>query len=91
MAANRYFSHIDSEGRDPFRRMADFGYTANTWKGENIAAGYGTAAQAFAGWKSSPGHNANMLNEHFRTIGIGRVHLDGSPYRTYWTTDFGGE
>jgi uncharacterized protein YkwD len=91
MAANRYFSHTDSEGRDPFRRMADFGYTANTWKGENIAAGYGTAAQVFAGWKSSPGHNANMLNAHFQTIGIGRIHLDGSPYRTYWTTDFGGE
>jgi uncharacterized protein YkwD len=91
MAAQRYFSHTDSEGRDPFKRMADFGYTANTWKGENIAAGYGTAAQVFAGWKSSPGHNANMLNAHFRTIGIGRVYLDGSPYRIYWTTDFGGE
>jgi uncharacterized protein YkwD len=91
MAAQRYFGHTDSEGRDPFKRMADFGYTANTWKGENIAAGYGTAAQVFAGWKSSPGHNANMLNAHFQTIGIGHAYLDGSPYRTYWTTDFGGE
>jgi uncharacterized protein YkwD len=91
MAAKHYFDHTDSEGRDPFERMADFGYAANTWKGENIAAGYGTAAKVFAAWKDSPDHNDNMLNAHFRTIGIGRSHLDGSPYRTYWTTDFGGE
>jgi uncharacterized protein YkwD len=91
MAAKRYFSHTDSAGRDPFARMADFGYTANTWKGENIAAGYASAAEVVAGWQASPGHNANLLNANFRTIGVGRAHLDDSPYRTYWTTDFGGE
>jgi|FLYL01.1.fsa_nt_gi uncharacterized protein YkwD len=38
MGVNRYFSHTDSLGRDPFVRMCDFGYCYNTWKGENLAA-----------------------------------------------------
>lgn len=90
MATKAYFAHNDSLGRTPFQRMAAFGYTANTWKGENIAAGYANAAAVFAGWQRSPGHNANMLNPNFRTIGIGKVVRAGSPYTTYWTTDFGG-
>src|SRR3989304_5657686 len=43
MGANNYFSHTDSLGRDPFARMAAFGYNYNTWKGENLAAGVDTA------------------------------------------------
>src|SRR5438445_607789 len=39
MCAKNYFSHTDSLGRDPFARMAAFGYNYNTWKGENLAAG----------------------------------------------------
>ncbi|MCC6626617.1 MAG: CAP domain-containing protein [Chloroflexi bacterium] len=84
-------SHTDSLGRDPFQRMADFGYTANTWKGENIAAGYRGAAQVFAGWRSSSAHNDNMLSPDFHVIGIGRASVDGSRYGVYWTTTFGGE
>lgn len=91
MATKNYFSHTDSLGRDPFKRMAAFGYTANTWKGENIAAGYATATAVFEGWKASAGHNANMLNPNYRVIGIGRVVKAGSRYTTYWTTDFGGQ
>ncbi|MCK5219555.1 hypothetical protein KAR10_08535, partial [bacterium] len=30
MASKNYFSHTDSLGRDPFQRMADFGYTVST-------------------------------------------------------------
>ena len=30
MGANNYFSHTDSLGRDPFTRMAAFGYNYNT-------------------------------------------------------------
>jgi uncharacterized protein YkwD len=90
MGANHYFSHTDSLGRDPWTRLCDFGYCYNTWKGENIAAGYTTAAAVFDGWRNSPGHNANMLGANFNVIGIGRVYTAGSPYGWYWTTDFGG-
>jgi uncharacterized protein YkwD len=90
MGANAYFSHTDSLGRDPFTRMAAFGYNYNTWKGENLAAGADSAQSAFDLWKNSPGHNANMLNGNFQAIGIGRANVAGSPFGWYWTTDFGG-
>jgi len=91
MATNNYFSHTDSLGRDPFQRMAAFGYDYNTWKGENLAAGADTAQGAFNLWKNSAGHNANMLNANFKVIGIARVYGAGSTYGWYWTTDFGGQ
>jgi uncharacterized protein YkwD len=90
MGQNNYFSHTDSLGRDPFKRMCDFGYCYNTWKGENIAAGTGSAQTVFNHWKGSTGHNANMLNSNYRVIGIARVYTSGSAYGWYWTTDFGG-
>ncbi len=91
MATVNYFSHTDSLGRDPFQRMADFGYTYNTWKGENLAAGTETAQAAFDIFKGSPGHNANMLNGNFTVIGIARVYGAGSTYGWYWSTEFGGQ
>lgn len=91
MGAKNYFSHTDSLGRDPFVRMAAFGYNFNTYKGENIAAGYSTAASVMTGWQNSPGHNQNMLNPNYTVIGIGRAYVAGSTYGWYWTTDFGGQ
>ncbi len=91
MASKNYLDHTDSTGRDPFKRMADFGYTANTYKAENIAGGYTTAAEALAGWKTSVGHNTNMLDGNYKVIGIGRAYNANSTYKWYWTTDFGGE
>src|SRR3954447_11301480 len=90
MGVKRYFSHTGSDGSSPWTRMAREGYTYNTTKGENIAAGYATADTVFTAWKNSAGHNANMLNPNFKAIGIGMVSVSGSPYGTYWTTDFGG-
>ena len=90
MGVNNYFSHTDSLGRDPFVRMSAFGYNYNTWKGENIAAGTSSAQVAFDLWKASPGHNANMLNSHYKVMGIARDDTPGSGYGWYWTNDFGG-
>jgi uncharacterized protein YkwD len=80
MAAKNYFSHTDSLGRDPFQRMAAFGYSYNTAKGENIAAGNSTASATFTQWKNSSGHNANMLNANYKVMGIARAYAAGSPY-----------
>jgi uncharacterized protein YkwD len=91
MAAKSYFSHTDSLGRDPFARMADFGYTYNTWKGENLAAGVAGASGAFDLWKGSPGHDQNMLSSNFTVIGIARAYNPNSSFGWYWVTDFGGQ
>jgi uncharacterized protein YkwD len=89
MASKNYFSHTDSLGRDPFARMAAFGYPQNGYSGENIAAGNSDAQNTFTQWKNSPGHNANMLGVHYTVIGVGRAPDSKSTYKWYWTTDFG--
>jgi uncharacterized protein YkwD len=90
MGQNGYFDHTDSLGRDPWTRMCTFGYCYNTWKGENIAAGFATAQSVFTAWQNSPGHNANMLGANYTAMGISRVYAAGSIYGWYWTNDFGG-
>ncbi|RIK36948.1 MAG: hypothetical protein DCC58_18660 [Chloroflexi bacterium] len=98
MGTRKYFSHntktplpAGQSGPTPWDRMKDAGYGYNTYKGENIAAGYSSAQAVFNGWKASSGHNKNMLNPNFKVIGIGFVSVSGSPYTHYWTTDFGGK
>jgi uncharacterized protein YkwD len=90
MAVNRYFSHVDSLGRDPGVRLAAFGY--RQYWGEIIAAGYWSGADVFNGWKNSDGHDAIMINCAYRYIGIGRVTRDsvpGSFFPVYWSVSFG--
>jgi uncharacterized protein YkwD len=90
MGVNKNFAHTTPGGTTFVQRMAAEGYTYSTIKGENIAAGYSTADAVFTAWKASAGHNANMLNASYTAIGIGFAVVQGSPYVTYWTTDFGG-
>jgi uncharacterized protein YkwD len=51
---------------------------------ENVAAGYHTLAEAFSGWRDSPGHRANMLNPEVTRIGIAAVYAPGSKYKVFW-------
>ena len=76
---------------EPWDRMADDGYDHNTFTGENIAAGFETADEAFEAWRHSPSHNHAMLDPNYRVIGVGRVNAPGSRFGWYWTTDFGGK
>jgi hypothetical protein len=90
MAQNNYFDHNDLPiGRTWSQRISDSGYNHGTYIGENIAAGYGSAVNVFEGWRTSPGHNSNMLSTSFTAIGIGR-YQGGGTFGTYWTTVFGG-
>ena len=75
-------------GRDPFDRITDFGHTDWRTSAENIAAGNPDGASTFDQWKNSPGHDRNMRNGDFTSIGIGRVEVPSSYYRFYWTTNF---
>ena len=98
MAAKNYFSHTDSLGRNPFTRMAAFGYPYSP-AGENIAAGYSDAQSTFTQWQNACdadasgnctyAHRYNMLYSSYKVIGIGRAYNAASTYRYYWTTDFG--
>jgi uncharacterized protein YkwD len=94
MAKYKWFSHNTQvsdyypAGSTPWYRMAQSGYSAGHM-GENLAGGQSTAASALSAWKASPPHDAVMLVPEFKVIGIGLVHLPGSPFGYYWTTDFG--
>jgi len=91
MSVNNYFQHTSLDGRSPTQRMADAGYPAfSTYAGEDLAAGYTSAAQVLQGWIDSPGHLAVLTNPAYRAIGIGRAYSSGSLYGWYWAADFGG-
>jgi uncharacterized protein YkwD len=51
---------------------------------ENVGAGYHTLAEAFSGWRDSPGHRANMLNPEVTRIGIAAAYAPGSKYKVFW-------
>jgi uncharacterized protein YkwD len=51
---------------------------------ENVAAGYHTLAEAFSGWRDSPGHRANMLDPEVTRMGIAAVYAPGSKYKVFW-------
>lgn len=89
MASKHYLDHTDSLGRTAFKRIAAFGYPSDTHRGENIGAGYETAAEVMEGWKKSPAHLANLLNPNYRVVGISRIYDPTAPYKWYWTTDYG--
>ena len=102
MAVNDFFNHIGSNGAELPARLAAVGYTGWTAGGENVGAGFSTAASVVAAWMNSPGHRNNILNANYREIGVALVYQagdqanvrlpDGSlggPYYYYWTQDFG--
>lgn len=77
-------------GTNPAERMIACGYDYATAMGENLAAGYDSAAGALEGFKASSTHNEILLSPDFKVMGIAFVYESGSDYGYYWTTDFGG-
>jgi uncharacterized protein YkwD len=87
MAQNNFLSHTGSDGSSPWDRLADAGY--HLWTGgENVGAGYPTAADMVNGWMNSAGHRANILG-NFCDVGAGYAYSGTSTYRHYWTLDLG--
>lgn len=89
MAALRYLSHKSGDGRAVSDRATGAGYR---WRsvGENIAQGQDSAADVVAGWLSSPGHCANIMNPVFTEMGAAyAIHGQGRSARAYWVQVFG--
>ncbi|GAA2633335.1 CAP domain-containing protein [Streptomyces vastus] len=83
MADHKNMSHTGSDGSSMSDRLARVGYSFRS-AGENVAAGYGTPESVMAGWMSSSGHKANILNCGFKELGVGLAQPGN-----YWTQDFG--
>lgn len=84
------FAHRCDGEADLPERAETAGYPAD-WRhlSENIAGGFERAQTVLNAWRNSEGHNRNMLDCRMRAIGIARTDASQSPYRWYWTTDFG--
>ena len=80
------FSHTRPDGSECFTVMQDRGNTC----GENIAAGYGSAAKTVEQWMNSEGHRKNILNPAYRELGVGYTYEDYSTYHHYWVQLFRG-
>jgi uncharacterized protein YkwD len=52
---------------------------------ENVAGGYHTLAEAFSGWRDSPGHRRNMLMGGVTRIGIAVAQAPNSKYKVFWS------
>jgi uncharacterized protein YkwD len=65
-------------------RMKTSGFNAKVAV-ENISAGYHTLAEAFSGWRDSPQHRANMLNQNATRMGIAAVYAPNSKYKVFWS------
>lgn len=89
MAANDFFDHTGSDTSSPFQRIAAAGFNGSP-QGENIAAGYTTAASVVAGWMNSPGHCNNIMGAGYVYMGAAYAFGNTSTYGHYWVQTFGG-
>lgn len=76
-------SHSLGFGDSLPRRAAAVGYEWETIA-ENLGMGYRTLEAAFAGWRGSPGHRANLLKTNATEFGIAHVWREESRYHDYW-------
>lgn len=83
IGVNHLFQHSTSDWRNSMISGAGWIYS-----GENIAAGYRSAAAVMDGWMNSPGHRANILRSNYSGVGVGHISVPGSPYGSYWVQIF---
>jgi uncharacterized protein YkwD len=88
MGTNNFFSHTGSNGSTFSQRITSAGY-AWVAAGENIAAGYPSAAAVVNGWMASTGHCNNIMNGNYKHLGVGYFYSSPATYDHYWTQEFG--
>lgn len=83
MLSGQYFEHISpsGEGVGDLAKVVGYEFIAI---GENLALGNFEDDQALVqGWMDSPGHRANILNIHYREIGVAVLQGDFEGKRTW--------
>lgn len=88
MARGDFFSHTGQDGSTPAQRVERQGYRYRA-TGENIAAGNLTLEAAMAGWLTSPGHCAALMNGRFTEMGAAFAVNPASRMGIYWAQSFG--
>ncbi len=76
---------LDHDVKAPLpKRLQASGYPS-TLAVENVSAGYHTLAEAFSGWRDSPPHRANMLQNGVTKMGIAASYAPNTKYKVFWT------
>jgi uncharacterized protein YkwD len=89
MLARGYFAHESPEGKTVRDRARAAGYD---WRniGENVAEGQFSVDEVMDTWLRSPGHRRNILDPHFKELGVGLARgRSGDTYRVVWVQVFG--
>lgn len=82
MAANKYFSHTNQQGKSPFDRMEDDDIQFFT-AGENLAYGQYSSIFAHEGLMNSMGHRENIVKADYGYLGVGAAfNSENQPYFT---------
>jgi uncharacterized protein YkwD len=89
MAERGFFEHTNPDGRTPADRAVAAGFQSR-YVGENIAAGQRGPTEVVQAWMDSPGHCQNIMDPHYRVLGVGYFFSPQSSHGHYWTQDFGG-
>jgi len=72
MIENNYFAHTSPSGITPWHWIDQAGYNY-IYAGENLAIDFAASEDIFNAWMESPLHKDNILNSHYKDIGIGVV------------------
>jgi len=80
MAQNGYFNHFSPAGISPWHWFGQAGYDYK-YAGENLAIGFIDSGEVEKAWIASPTHNANIVNNKYKEIGIAvlRANFQGNP------------
>jgi len=76
---SHFWERIDNNGID----------TNKVWSGENVAAGQTSTEWAIQWWLDSPHHCENIMEKHYKTLGMAGVYREDSEYGYYWDQEFG--
>jgi uncharacterized protein YkwD len=88
MAAANQMSH-EVAGDFPSRLAASG--VESVAAAENVGAGYYSLDEAMAGWRRSPGHDANLLMPDAKRFGIAIAKNPRTRYGVYWAIEMAGD
>lgn len=69
MFAENYWAHFSPSGKDPWGFINGAGYNFS-YAGENLAKSFYQSDEVVKAWMASRTHKENILNKHYRHIGI---------------------
>ncbi|PIY80867.1 MAG: hypothetical protein COY80_00415 [Candidatus Pacebacteria bacterium CG_4_10_14_0_8_um_filter_42_14] len=79
MIAKKYWRHENADNQEPWPFFTQAGY-AYSRAGENLAFGTTSAWATLQKWQESPSHNAQLLEEAYRDMGLA---IDCNSYENY--------